>query len=106
MIRRPPRSTLFPYTTLFRSARFLGRKENMRPVERREAQSRLLAVRDGEGAQSPAVECTFERNNEAAFAVLRRHDAIQEHRLDRVFDRLGAGVNDEVARDAGRRDAV
>src|SRR3712207_8943462 len=24
MIRRPPRSTLFPYTTLFRSAKFLG----------------------------------------------------------------------------------
>src|SRR5256885_12394721 len=24
MIRRPPRSTLFPYTTLFRSAAFLG----------------------------------------------------------------------------------
>src|SRR3712207_8305613 len=26
MIRRPPRSTLFPYTTLFRSLRRLGRK--------------------------------------------------------------------------------
>src|SRR5256885_2656513 len=25
MIRRPPRSTLFPYTTLFRSARIAGR---------------------------------------------------------------------------------
>src|SRR2546426_6628862 len=25
MIRRPPRSTLFPYTTLFRSFRLLGR---------------------------------------------------------------------------------
>src|SRR5688572_30904972 len=25
MIRRPPRSTLFPYTTLFRSARFIDR---------------------------------------------------------------------------------
>src|SRR5690348_17930317 len=25
MIRRPPRSTLFPYTTLFRSADFAGR---------------------------------------------------------------------------------
>src|SRR3712207_9203022 len=25
MIRRPPRSTLFPYTTLFRSARFAAR---------------------------------------------------------------------------------
>src|SRR5437588_5158213 len=24
MIRRPPRSTLFPYTTLFRSSNFLG----------------------------------------------------------------------------------
>src|SRR3712207_9017729 len=24
MIRRPPRSTLFPYTTLFRSQRYLG----------------------------------------------------------------------------------
>src|SRR5258706_819862 len=27
MIRRPPRSTLFPYTTLFRSKRTGGRKE-------------------------------------------------------------------------------
>src|SRR5687768_17901836 len=26
MIRRPPRSTLFPYTTLFRSDRFLGKR--------------------------------------------------------------------------------
>src|SRR3712207_6857123 len=26
MIRRPPRSTLFPYTTLFRSLRTLGRR--------------------------------------------------------------------------------
>src|ERR1035438_10554187 len=26
MIRRPPRSTLFPYTTLFRSVRFPGRR--------------------------------------------------------------------------------
>src|SRR3989442_11541432 len=29
MIRRPPRSTLFPYTTLFRSMRFL---EALKPV--------------------------------------------------------------------------
>src|SRR3712207_7590193 len=27
MIRRPPRSTLFPYTTLFRSKEILGSKE-------------------------------------------------------------------------------
>src|SRR5258708_22202205 len=27
MIRRPPRSTLFPYTTLFRSTRSIGRRQ-------------------------------------------------------------------------------
>src|SRR3712207_7503289 len=30
MIRRPPRSTLFPYTTLFRSGDVLGRAEHQR----------------------------------------------------------------------------
>src|SRR5436853_5967360 len=30
MIRRPPRSTLFPYTTLFRSHRSLPQRENIR----------------------------------------------------------------------------
>src|SRR5258708_18162709 len=30
MIRRPPRSTLFPYTTLFRSVRALVRREDQR----------------------------------------------------------------------------
>src|SRR3712207_6854154 len=29
MIRRPPRSTLFPYTTLFRSERVLGRRDGV-----------------------------------------------------------------------------
>src|SRR5258707_9842117 len=32
MIRRPPRSTLFPYTTLFRSQRRSGLTWNERPV--------------------------------------------------------------------------
>src|SRR5256886_12806361 len=30
MIRRPPRSTLFPYTTLFRSIQDIGRKYGVR----------------------------------------------------------------------------
>src|SRR3712207_8704090 len=34
MIRRPPRSTLFPYTTLFRSRRRHGRAGGRRPVSR------------------------------------------------------------------------
>src|SRR3712207_8823021 len=37
MIRRPPRSTLFPYTTLFRSAEALaGVEEHLAPGEVRE----------------------------------------------------------------------
>src|SRR2546425_9717295 len=39
MIRRPPRSTLFPYTTLFRSrlrgARYLGARERESPPRHR-----------------------------------------------------------------------
>src|SRR5258707_12052881 len=46
MIRRPPRSTLFPYTTLFRSMRH---DHANRPVLRRAAQGKLLCCkwRDG-----------------------------------------------------------
>src|SRR5690349_22846557 len=47
MIRRPPRSTLFPYTTLFRSSRRDGRgaarpcrRPPARPVGRQPAQAR------------------------------------------------------------------
>src|SRR2546430_4107825 len=35
MIRRPPRSTLFPYTTLFRSFRLLVRPERARLLQDR-----------------------------------------------------------------------
>src|SRR5258708_22200461 len=33
MIRRPPRSTLFPYTTLFRSPISFGTSTDVRPVQ-------------------------------------------------------------------------
>src|SRR5256885_11252505 len=36
MIRRPPRSTLFPYTTLFRSTELAGRRVVLRPLEARD----------------------------------------------------------------------
>src|SRR3712207_7285606 len=53
MIRRPPRSTLFPYTTLFRSDRRgggTGRESGLHPRtylrDRRSDQSRRNSVRD------------------------------------------------------------
>src|SRR5258705_3031588 len=47
MIRRPPRSTLFPYTTLFRSGRALEQAVagRQRPTEFQEARAPHAAVR-------------------------------------------------------------
>src|SRR5256885_13149461 len=48
MIRRPPRSTLFPYTTLFRSPVMLaddGLPRNREPVGNCHGQDRLCALR-------------------------------------------------------------
>src|SRR5687768_18545900 len=61
MIRRPPRSTLFPYTTLFRSSRASRR---IRPVpvdwsslSRQQRQSRAMAI-------EPFAERTRSRSEE------------------------------------------
>src|SRR5258708_30178791 len=43
MIRRPPRSTLFPYTTLFRSAAHLLKAIEVHDVEKRYGSVRALA---------------------------------------------------------------
>src|SRR2546429_5957741 len=50
MIRRPPRSTLFPYTTLFRSSRGLGGVRSAAAGLRSapEARARLMAERSEE----------------------------------------------------------
>src|SRR2546422_8268692 len=52
MIRRPPRSTLFPYTTLFRSLAVvphtLDAKHEIRPIERRDDDLRLRDPEDAE----------------------------------------------------------
>src|SRR3712207_8180312 len=45
MIRRPPRSTLFPYTTLFRSAVALRHRRRPRQVEHARRETRRPADR-------------------------------------------------------------
>src|SRR5256885_12961392 len=50
MIRRPPRSTLFPYTTLFRSCRTRGATEPARAVADNRRSDR------GHGTDPPAGE--------------------------------------------------
>src|SRR5438309_4387075 len=57
MIRRPPRSTLFPYTTLFRSSTDTGisRAGRVAPTRRRaRAGRRRLVCRPAHGRAGPA----------------------------------------------------
>src|SRR5688572_32279324 len=61
MIRRPPRSTLFPYTTLFRSRRGAVRQEDLRRGAA--AAVRRQAVL-GEGAVHGAEERSEEHTSE------------------------------------------
>src|SRR2546430_14429533 len=59
MIRRPPRSTLFPYTTLFRSlveAALVGDLDHVtEAIRRNQGGARALALDDGVGGERGAV---------------------------------------------------
>src|SRR3712207_7477801 len=81
MIRRPPRSTLFPYTTLFRSDRHVEAALPARPVQRPEVQRQLPALvgaeRRGEEDDVPLV----------ALHVLQ---VLDEQPLDRKSTRLNS----------------
>src|SRR2546422_3040018 len=55
MIRRPPRSTLFPYTTLFRSRRTGGRRA--RPARVRRDRSAVRRARVSRELAAPQGRC-------------------------------------------------
>src|SRR3712207_7001134 len=75
MIRRPPRSTLFPYTTLFRS----------RPEAGRDAPLRLRVRREPGGAADPGVHEGGAAQERRGFAV-----QVQLHGGDRKSTRLNS----------------
>src|SRR2546429_4264064 len=100
MIRRPPRSTLFPYTTLFRSIRFCSRPtpwmlaassgmdmrgvlRTLRPVGR-STDRKSTRLNSSHGYISYAVFC-LKKNN-----LSMRHelhcDAVLPHPLAEPFD--------------------
>src|SRR2546427_8165151 len=65
MIRRPPRSTLFPYTTLFRSDRETGQGASAQadpPASGRPG--RLRGGADGRGREAPASRTAVPRSEE------------------------------------------
>src|SRR2546430_8723134 len=66
MIRRPPRSTLFPYTTLFRSARRPDRADPRHVVRGREAaQVRAAHLRGRPLAPARSEEHTSELQSQS-----------------------------------------
>src|SRR3712207_8119052 len=71
MIRRPPRSTLFPYTTLFRSGgedtgRRLGcRRTARRHVDVLERESMLLPFVGKRTAHAPPDSCASRRDRKS-----------------------------------------
>src|SRR3712207_8709055 len=81
MIRRPPRSTLFPYTTLFRSVVEHVEGERV-AVARGDVEVRRLADRRGAGEDGHD----------------RRHDVVDRHDVDhRVWDRKSTRLNSSHA---------
>src|SRR5260370_23363214 len=78
MIRRPPRSTLFPYTTLFRSdiddrPAILGTDRQVRDEPRSGGQERRHACRGAQGQGSPEVEIHGSPRSEEHTSELQSH---------------------------------
>src|SRR2546428_5654988 len=75
MIRRPPRSTLFPYTTLFRSRDSGYAHEFMRDVAKR-LDNRVQLTTDGHKVYFEAVEGAFGRSEEHTSELQSRSDIV------------------------------
>src|SRR5260370_3236457 len=69
MIRRPPRSTLFPYTTLFRSQRKAGR---LKPSNNR-VKSCVRVLRLPTDARERPVICSVAARSEEHTSELQSH---------------------------------
>src|SRR3989337_3168466 len=76
MIRRPPRSTLFPYTTLFRSSQHLPRTRHGASVEqarRGDGDRKSTRLNSSHGSISYAVFCLKKnKKNKQKLAHCRR----------------------------------
>src|SRR6266540_868791 len=98
MIRRPPRSTLFPYTTLFRSRRDRSRGSLGRARDRRRARARRRA---DAARNAPAPPGASERA--AAARASPRGDAAVRDRLRRRLARLHAAALPDARRRVAQR---
>src|SRR2546430_9512154 len=87
MIRPPPRSTLFPYTTLFRSAKYPDRRANWgQLIDELEVWSKALS--------SSEVQAIFDRHGVPSSPYRTVKQAMDDpqlaHRRDRKSTRLNS----------------
>src|SRR3712207_9199059 len=96
MIRRPPRSTLFPYTTLFRSRQRGGReREQAAPLVNDERPQAEMVARDQCGA---ALEVEDRHREDADEAIEERiAPALVGGERDRAVDRKSTRLNSSHA---------
>src|SRR3712207_2978695 len=69
MIRRPPRSTLFPYTTLFRSQGVVGLERVEGEQILRDDRPRVEGRREGMDAHAPVAPVVEDRLEEGIWAA-------------------------------------
>src|SRR5438876_11951233 len=88
MLRRPPRSTLFPYTTLFRSS-FIGRDRKRTRADRLPAPSECIVAAVGNRASAvygqrraartcPVFPATISASGSFARAIKRTRQDLQD----------------------------
>src|SRR2546429_2651868 len=82
MIRRPPRSTLFPYTTLFRSrrreAQDLGGRQDGRPP-RKQGHHRAYRTGGGQDRKSTRLNSSHGYISYAVFCLKKKKYTIVKH---------------------------
>src|SRR3989449_8315625 len=84
MIRRPPRSTLFPYTTLFRSLLLQALRTGEQPLAQARHVGQELALHDVEGGERRRAAHRVPPERAAVGARLPLHDRfLGDDRADR-----------------------
>src|SRR6478736_9643034 len=82
MIRRPPRSTLFPYTTLFRSARPVGLGYRDRLIERAERWSSPKPAARSEDRKSTRLNSSHSQISYAVFCLKKKTKKFRDTSLE------------------------
>src|SRR5438105_11920671 len=94
MIRRPPRSTLFPYTTLFRSLRPIGGKPMVQWVYERAcaagAREVLIATDDERDRKSTRLNSSHEWISYAVFCLKKKKKEKAKRHIKTQNDSYGA----------------